>query len=58
MQRIAKIKPLINKCNWEELNFPSKKDDWNKFEKNNLTIALNVFYAKKEKYILLMSQKT
>ena len=58
MQRIAKIKPLINKCNWEELNFPAKKDDWNKFEKNNLTIALNVFYAKKEKYILLMSQKT
>ena len=24
-------------------------DDWNNLEKNNLAIALNVFYAKKEK---------
>ena len=29
--------------------FPSEKDDWKKFEKNNVTIALNVLYAKKEK---------
>ena len=28
-----------------------------KFEKNNVTIALNVLYAKKEKHILLMFQK-
>ena len=27
----------------------SEKDDWTKFEKNNITIALNVLYAKKEK---------
>ena len=32
------------------------KDDWKKFGKNNITIALNVLYAKKEKYILLMFQ--
>ena len=31
------------------MNFPSGKDDRKKFEKNNLTIALNVLYAKKEK---------
>ena len=31
------------------MNFPSEKDDWKKFEKNNVTIALIVFYAKKEK---------
>ena len=30
---------------WKKL----KKDDWKKFEKNNLTIALNVLYAKREK---------
>ena len=29
--------------------FPSKKDDWKKIEKNNVTIALNVLYTKKEK---------
>ena len=48
-QRITKIKPFINKYNWEGINFPSEKDDWKKFEKNNVTIALNVLYAKKEK---------
>ena len=44
-QRITKIKPFINKYNWEGINFPSEKDDWKKFEKNNVTIALNVLYA-------------
>ena len=33
------------------------KDDWKKIEKNNVTVALNVLYVKKEKYILLMFQK-
>ena len=54
-QVITKIKPFINKCNWEGITFPSEKDDWKKSEKN-VTIALNVLYAKKEKYILLMFQ--
>ena len=48
-ERITKIKPFINKYKWEGINFPSEKDDWKKFEKNNVTIALNVLYAKKEK---------
>ena len=48
-QRITKIKPFINKYNWEGINFPPEKDDWKKFEKNNVTIALNILYAKKEK---------
>ena len=33
-----------------------KKNDWKQFEKNNVIIALNVLYAKKEKYILLTFQ--
>ena len=48
-QRITKIKPFMNKYNWEGINFSSQKDDWKRFEKNNVTIALNVLYAKKEK---------
>ena len=48
-RRIIKIKPYIDKYNWEEINFPSEKDDRKKIEKNNLTIAFNVLYAKKEK---------
>ena len=39
------------------MNFPSEKDDWKKTEKNNVTSARNVLYAKKgEKNILLMFQ--
>ena len=30
-QRITKIKPFINKYNWEGINYPSEKDDWKKF---------------------------
>ena len=48
-QRITKIKPFINKYNWERINSPSEKDDWKKFEENNVTITLNVLHAKKEK---------
>ena len=55
-RRITKFKTLMNKCKWEGINFSLEKDDWNKFEKNNVAIALNVLYAKKEKYILLMFQ--
>ena len=46
-ERITKIKRFTNKHNWEEINFPSEKDYWKKFGKNNVTIALNVFCAKK-----------
>ena len=35
-QRIAKVKPFKDKCNWEGINYPSEKDDWKNFEKNNL----------------------
>ena len=46
LQRIIKIKCFIDKYNWEGINYPSKKDDWKKFEKNNLTSVLNTLYAK------------
>ena len=46
-ERITKIKPFINKYNWEETNFSSEKDDWKKIEKNNEKIALNVLHAKR-----------
>ena len=46
-QRITKIKHFIMRYNWVGINFPSEKDDWKRFEKNNVTIALNVLYFKK-----------
>ena len=51
--RILKIKPYINKYNWEGINFPARSKEWQKFEQNNDAIALNILYveqnAKKNK---------
>ena len=41
-QRISNIKPFIDPYNSKEINFPSQKEDWKKFETNNKTIALNI----------------
>ena len=48
-QRIAKFKPFVNKYNWERINFPSEKDDWKKFAKKDVIIAVKVLCFKKEK---------
>ena len=44
-QRISNIKPFINQYNWKNIDFPSHWKDWKKFEQNNKTIALNIFYV-------------
>ena len=41
---ISSIKPFIDQYNLKEINLPSNKKDWNEFEKNNKTIALNILY--------------
>ena len=43
-QRISKLKPYINKYNWEGIEFLSGPKNRIKFERNNKTIALNVLY--------------
>ena len=43
----TKIKPFIDKYDWEEKNYPSEKDDLKEIDKNNLTIVLNVLCTKK-----------
>ena len=43
-QRISKLKPYINKYNWEGIEFQAGPKEWGKFERNNKTIALNVLY--------------
>ena len=47
-ERISNIKLFINKYNWNEINYPSKINDRKTFEKNNLTIALNISYIKEK----------
>ena len=46
---ITNTKPFIDKYILEGINYLSEKDDWKNLEKNNLIIALNVLYPKKEK---------
>ena len=41
---ISNIKPFIDQCNWKEIDFPTHKKDWKKFELNNKSIAPNVLY--------------
>ena len=45
-QRISKLKAYINTYNWEGIHFPAGSKEWQKFERNNNTIALNVLYVK------------
>ena len=44
-ERISKIKPFIDQCNWNEINFPSHGKDWEKLASNNKSIALNILYV-------------
>ena len=46
-QRTSKLKPYIDKYNREEINFPVGSKEWQKFERNNDTIALNVLCVEK-----------
>ena len=44
-QRISKIKSFIDNYDWNDINFPAAKKDWNKFEVNNKNVALNILYV-------------
>ena len=44
-QRVNKVKPFIDQYNWKDINFRSHVDDWEKFELNNKSIALNDLYV-------------
>ena len=46
-ERILKLKPYINKYNWEETSFPAGSKKWQKIDQNNDPIALNILYVKK-----------
>ena len=44
-ERISNIKPFIDKYNWKGIDFPAGAKDWEKFEKNNKEVALNILYT-------------
>ena len=43
-ERISNLLPFIQNYNWGEINFPAGPKEYSDFEKNNASIALNIFY--------------
>ena len=43
-ERISKLKPYINRYNWEGIEFPAGPKDWKKFEQNNKANVLNTLF--------------
>ena len=48
----------MNRYNWDGIKYPSGKNDYVKFGKNNLNFAVNVLYVNKWKYFQLIFQIT
>ena len=44
-QRISNLKPFFDQHNGKDIEFPSHSKNWKKFEQNNKTITLNIFYV-------------
>ena len=55
-QRITKIKPFINRYNWEGIKYPSGKNDWKKIEKNKIHFKLGK-YLTHHKYFQKKSKR-
>ena len=43
-KRTSKLKPYINKYDWEGIDFPAGLKDWIKFAQKKKTIALNILF--------------
>ena len=44
-ERISNLLPFIDQYSWDGIEFPSHSKDCKKFEQNNKTIALNIFFV-------------
>ena len=42
-EKLSKIRPFIDQCNWKDIDFPPTNKDWKKLELNN-KVALNILY--------------
>ena len=44
-ERVSEIEPYLRKYNWKRIEFSAGSKDWEKFEQNNKTIALNILFV-------------
>ena len=56
-ERAPYIKPFTNKYNWEGINYLPKLDDCKRFDKNILTIGLNILYTKEKEILPVYTSK-
>ena len=57
-ERISNIKSHNDKYNWKDINFPAGIKDWEKFERNNKDITLNILSTpSKEKRNIIYKTK-
>ena len=56
--RVNKVKPFIDKYDWTDINFPSHANNWNNFELNNISIALNVLYVSEDEVTIRHAYKS
>ena len=57
-ERISNIKPFIIQYNWEGIEFPAGIKDWERFEKSNETIALNILFIPHDEKIINLAYKS
>ena len=57
-ERINKIVLYITKCNWNRINFPSQRKDWERFEQDNTDIALNILSVPHNKKAIELQYKS
>ena len=57
-QRINKIMPYISNYNWDRINFPSHRKDWERFEKDNTDIALSTLSVPHNKKTIELQYKS
>ena len=51
LDRISNIKPFINNINWDNIIFPPKQQDYQQFDMNNKSIALNTLQVDEQQKI-------
>ena len=57
-ERINKIISYISKYNWNRINFPSQRKEWELFERDNEDIALNILSIRHNKKTIELQYKS
>ena len=57
-ERLSNINFFSHMYNWEGIEFPAGIKDWKRFERNNKTIALNIFFVPQNEKTINLAYKS